>query len=164
MIKKYLRWLFLLFLLFLGAMAFYDYSQSEFTRKTFVFYSIEEEAWVVEERMIKLGDSQEINITRYVEDALLGPFTQNCLPLFPIETRLLSLLYDDNVVYINLSEDAAMPHKEGGEVLKSLKTLYSGIKRNFSSIKDIRIFIMGRAVFPEELAEYSKFAAQDGLW
>jgi hypothetical protein len=98
-----------------------------------------------------------------VEEALLGPVSPNSLPLFPRETRLLSLLYRDGVVYVNLSESAVLPLPEspllpegspvqgallqGGEVFVNMETLYSGIKRNFSFVRDLRFFIAGRAAY-----------------
>jgi hypothetical protein len=87
-----------------------------------------------------------------VEEALLGPISANSLPLFPRETRLLSLLYRDGVVYVDLSEDAVLAPMEGaflsgGEVFTSMETLYQGIKRNFSFVKDVRFFIAGKAAY-----------------
>jgi len=133
-------------------------------RRTFVFYTIDSRIASVEERFLKRSSSREVNITRYVEEALLGPISPNSLPLFPPETRLLSLLYRDGVVYVNLSEDAALPvtlletgslmpdlpvsdEPLGGEVFISMETLYSGIKRNFSYVRDLRFFVAGKAAY-----------------
>jgi hypothetical protein len=54
------------------------------------------------------------------------------------------------VVYADFSEDAALPPPEGGEVFKNLQTLYTGIRRNFSFVRDVRFFIAGRAAYLEE--------------
>ncbi|MDR0456267.1 MAG: GerMN domain-containing protein [Treponema sp.] len=132
-------------------------------RRTFVFYTVDSRIASVEERFLKRSSSREVNITRYVEEALLGPVSPDSLPLFPRETRLLSLLYRDGAVYVNLSEDAALPQLESpllpessplqgallqsGEVFVSLETLYSGIKRNFSFVRDLHFFIAGRAAY-----------------
>jgi len=139
-------------------------------RRTFVFYTIGSRIVSVEERFLKRSSSREVNITRYVEEALLGPISPDSLPLFPPETRLLSLLYRDGVVYVNLSEDAALPVTlsetgslmpglpvsdaslqgaplQSGEVFASMETLHSGIKRNFSFVRDLRFFIAGKAAY-----------------
>jgi hypothetical protein len=138
-------------------------------RRTFVFYDIDRGIAIVEERMLRVfqGESahssaREIEITRYVEEAILGPISPNSLPLFPKETRLSSLLYRDGVVYLDLSEDAVMPPLEsqswasaslqnsplqGGEVFTNMKTLGNGIKRNFPFVRDVRFFIAGKAAF-----------------
>jgi hypothetical protein len=157
------KWLFLFFLLVLASVAFLDYYRSDFERRTFVFYSVDDETEIVEERMLRRSDSREIDITRYVEDALLGPVTQNSLPLFPEKTKLQSLLYRDKTVYINLPEDAAMAPPEGGDVLKNLKTLHSGIKRNFPYVKGLRFFIAGKAAYTGEFRKISQFADREGL-
>jgi hypothetical protein len=135
-------------------------------RRTFIFYTRDSRVASVEERFLKRSSSREIDITRYVEEALLGPVSPNSLPLFPPETRLLSLLYRDGVVYVDLSEEAALPAVlptvdnlllagsslsgspvQNGEVFASLETLYSGVKRNFSFVKDLRFFIAGKAAY-----------------
>jgi hypothetical protein len=122
-------------------------------RRTFVFYAIDSGIATVEERMLKTrSSSREVQITRYVEEALLGPVSPNSLPLFPRETRLVSLLYRNGVVYVNLSEDAALPPLEGvpvpdRAVFINMETLYHGIKRNFSFVREVRFFIAGNAAF-----------------
>jgi hypothetical protein len=102
----------------------------------------------VEDRMLKRSSSRELDIGRYVEEALLGPISPDSAPLFPRETRLRSLLYRDGVVYADLSEAAALPPLEGGGVFRNLYTLYTGIRRNFSFVKGVRFFIAGQAAFP----------------
>jgi len=157
------------FLTALAVAALIDFLVLGLARKTFVFYAIDSGKASVEERMLKVHSSgnqasfgshspREVQITRYVEEALLGPISANSLPLFPRGTRLVSLLYRDGVVYANLSEDAALPLSaglpplesaswSGGEVFTGLETLYHGIKRNFSFVKDVRFFIAGKAAY-----------------
>jgi len=146
-------------------------------RRTFVFYAIDSGIATVEERMLKVSRGRQVSrghpvsrgslasrrsllrsspretdIIRYVEEALLGPVSPNSLPLFPRETRLLSLLYRNGVVYVDLSEDAALPPLEGtpvpgGAVFINLETLYHGIRRNFSFVREVRFFIAGKAAY-----------------
>jgi hypothetical protein len=118
-------------------------------RRTFVFYSVGGRQ-VVEDRMLSRTKSRELDITRYVEEALLGPVTLDTIPLFLQETRLRSLLYRDGVVYVDFTESAAFPVSEGGDVFNSLYTLYEGIKRNFSYVKEVRLFIEGNEAFGEK--------------
>jgi len=119
-------------------------------RRTFVFYNIDSGEIVVEDRMLKRSRSREVNITRYAEEALLGPVNPDLLPLFPYGTRLKSLLYRDGIVYADFSVEAALPPVEGGDVFKNFRTFYEGVLRNFSSVKDVRFFIDGRTVFAGE--------------
>ena len=138
-------------------------------RRTFVFYAIGNGIVTVEDRMLRVSGgnllrpaSREIDITRYVEEALLGPVSQDSLPLFPRETRLRSLLYRNGLVYADFSEEAAMPLPEGGEVLQSMKTLHAGIRRNFPFVRDVRFFIAGRAAFTAEFRQIGDFASPEG--
>ena len=154
---KPLKYLFLpALLIFLAGAVFIEFYNSGLARRTFMFYDFDSGLVSVEDRMLVSGkgsQSYEIDVTRYVEEAVLGPVSPNSLPLFPRETRLLSLLYRDGTVYADFSEEAALPPAEGGEVLKNLKTLYSGVKRNFSFVEDVRFFIAGKAVYRDELGE-----------
>ena len=159
------RKLLLVFLTIAAVAALIEFFVLGLARKTFVFYAIDSGNVTVEERMLKVSrgnpvsrknmarsSAREVNITRYVEEALLGPVSPNSLPLFPKETRLCSLLYRNGVVYVDLSEDAALPPLEGallpeGEVFTNLETLYAGIRRNFPFVRDVRFFIAGKAAY-----------------
>jgi len=140
----------LLLLVFLIFAAFADFITLGLARRTFVFYTVSNGAIVVEDRMLRQFPDREVNITRYVQEALLGPFAPDLRPLFPRETRLQSLLYRNGVVYANFSMEAALPPEEGGEVLENFRTLYAGIRRNFPFVRDVKFFIAGRAAFVDE--------------
>jgi spore germination protein GerM len=131
--------------------ALVDFLAGGLARRTYVFYAVSDGSISVEDRMIKRASTREQNIARYTDEAILGPVLPDFLPLFAKGTRLLSLLYRDDMVYIDFSEDAAMPPEEGGEVLKNLITLKTGIIRNFSYVSDVCFFINGKAVYPEFL-------------
>jgi spore germination protein GerM len=143
----------LLFVGLLALAAFLEFCVLGLARRTFVFYTINDWVIVVEDRMLKHSPSREVDITRYTEEALLGPVSPDLLPLFPRGTRLKSLLYRNGVVYADFSLDAAMPPVEGGRTLENFQTFYTGILRNFSYVKDVRFFIEGRAVYVDEFLE-----------
>jgi hypothetical protein len=143
----------LIYLLLLSGIACAEFVISGLVRRTFVFYSSIDGTTVVEDRMLPHSSSPEIDIRRYVEEALLGPVSPDSAPLFPKETRLRSLLYRDGVVYADLSESAALPPLEGGDVFRNLDTLNAGIRRNFSFIQDIKLFIAGHEVQIVSMAE-----------
>jgi hypothetical protein len=142
----------LLFIGLLGVFAIYEFLSLGLARRTFVFYTVNDGKIVVEDRMLKHSESREMDITRYTEETLLGPGSPDLLPLFPRDTALKSLIYRDGTVYIDFSEAAAMPPAEGGQTLDNFRTLFGGILRNFSYVKDIRFFIEGRSVYGEELS------------
>jgi len=174
---------FLLFaLLFLAIAALLEFFTLGLARRTFLFYDIDSGVVIVENRLLPVSRGEiltsygsrrssprELDITRYVEEALLGPVSSNSMPLFPRETRLRSLLYRNGIVYLDLSEEAALPPPEGGEVFMNMKTLYAGIRRNFPFVRDTRFFIAGKAAFAEtaDAAEFRQFAGavnRKGFW
>ena len=140
----------LFYLALICIVALGDYLHSALVRRTFVFYSDIEGNVMVEDRMLHRSQDRETDIRRYVEETLLGPASPGAALLFPRETRLISFMYRDSVVYADFSEAAALPFPDGRDVFKSLFTLNEGIRRNFHYIKDVRLFIGGSEVFFNE--------------
>jgi len=141
----------LLFLFIICIVALAEFTVLGIARRTFVFYTIDNGVLVVEDRMLKRSSSRETNLTRYIEEALLGPVSPVLLPLFPRDTKLRSLLFRNGVAYIDFSIAAALPPEEGGESLINFRTLYGGILRNFPYVKEVRFFVNGNAAFATEL-------------
>jgi len=140
----------LLFIAIISAAALAEFLILGLARRTFVFYTISDGVIVVEDRMLKHSKSRESDIIRYMEEMLLGPVSPDLLPLFPREARLKSLLYRNGVVYADFTADAALPPEEGGRTFDNFMTLYNGILRNFSYVKDVRFFIEGMVIYVEE--------------
>ncbi|MCL2411221.1 MAG: hypothetical protein FWC97_06205 [Treponema sp.] len=137
----------------IAIIALVDFFALGIARRTFVFYNIDSGEIVVENRMLRhartpTGNrSKEEDIIIYTEGALLGPVSKNLLPLFSSDTRLRTLLLRDRVVYADLSQSAALPPLEGGNVMDNFQTLHDGILRNFPYVKGVRFFIEGNRVF-----------------
>ena len=140
----------LLYLVLICLVAWGDFLHSGLVRRTFVFYTITEGSIVVEDRFLHQSGDRETDIRRYVDEALLGPKSRDLALLFFRGTRVDSFMYREGVVFVNLTELAALPPSEGGTVFGSLLTLNKGIRRNFSFVKDVRLFIGGNQVFFEE--------------
>ncbi|MDR2446228.1 MAG: GerMN domain-containing protein [Treponema sp.] len=144
----------LLYLVILGAAALKNAADSDTIRRTFVFYNMKNYAPQAEEHMLLRSRSEEASLTRYVEETLFGPRNPESAPLFPRETKLLSLFYRDGVVYIDLSEVAALPVVTGnvravpmeGGVERGFSTLRESLARNFPFIKEIKFFIEGHSI------------------
>jgi hypothetical protein len=139
----------ILYLALVCLIALVDFMNSGLVRRSFVFYSLVEGNMVIEDRMVPRSSDREKDIRRYVEEVLLGPVTPGSALLFPRETRLAAFMYRDAVVFADLSESAALPFPEG-DVFRSLLTLNQGIRRNFSYVKEVKLFIGGNQVFFEE--------------
>ena len=138
------------YLVIICLFALFEFFYSGLVRRTIVFYSSIEGKMVVEDRMLRRSGNRETDIRRYVDEVLLGPSFPELDPLFTRETRLNSLMYRESVVYLDLSESAAFPLDGRGDVFRSLLTLNEGIRRNFSFVEDVRLFIGGNEVFFEE--------------
>ncbi|MDR0312460.1 MAG: GerMN domain-containing protein [Treponema sp.] len=143
---------YLVFLALISLIALGEYLYLGLVRRTFVFYSALEGATIVEDRLLRRSNSPETDIRRYTEEALLGPVSPEASLLFPRETRLQSLIFRDGVVYADFSEESALALGSPGveTVFTSFLTLYEGIMRNFSSVKDVRLFIGGNEIFFNE--------------
>jgi len=143
----------LLFICILTLAAVIEFFILGLARRTFVFYNVDNGVTVVEDRMLKHSVSREEDIIRYMEETLLGPVSQDLLPLFPRDTKLKSLLYRNKAVYIDFTESAALPPQESMKngvwrsAVDNFRTLYDSILRNFPYVKDVRFFIEGKAVF-----------------
>jgi hypothetical protein len=134
-------------LVLIGLFALGNFVVLGLVRRTFVFYSVADRSIIVEDRMLNRSGDRETDIARYVEEVLLGPVTPDLAPLFPLETRLRSLLYRDGVVYVDLSDPAALPVEKEPGVWGNFQTLYQGILRNFSYVREVRLFVAGNAAF-----------------
>jgi hypothetical protein len=139
-----------LLLVFLGIFAFIEFRFSGLARRTFVFYAAAGGSAAVEDRMLRRAENREADLGRYVEEVLLGPVSPDLKPLFPPETRLRNLMYRNGVVYVNLSESAALPVSERG-AFRNFLALNQGIRRNFPYVKDVRFFAAGN---PAYIAEF----------
>jgi spore germination protein GerM len=138
----------------LGGFAFMEFQFSGLARRTFVFYSVTNGSAAVEDRMLRRAENRETDVARYVEEVLLGPVSPDLSPLFPPETGLRSILYRKGVVYVNLSESAALPVSKGEDVFRNFLVLNQGIRRNFSYVKDVRLFVAGNPVYTEGFGEF----------
>jgi hypothetical protein len=72
-------------LLLIIGVALADYISLGLIRRTFVFYSAFDGAFIIEERMLRSSSSRETDIRRYVEEALLGSVSPDAALFFPTE-------------------------------------------------------------------------------
>jgi hypothetical protein len=146
--KHYRR---LIYLCILGIPALVDFLSGGFVRRTFVFYTRDTGKAEVEERLLPRMPSREEAVRQYVEETLLGPVSPEAEPLFLRETALESLLFRDGIVYADLSLSAALPLSNGESAFRGFYVLHTGIRRNFSFVKEVRLFIDGKEAYFERL-------------
>ncbi|MDR2245625.1 MAG: GerMN domain-containing protein [Treponema sp.] len=147
----------LIYLLLLAVPAVFEYYSSDFVKRTFVFYARDTDEAEVEERILPAMPTQELALRQYVEETLLGPISPEAEPLFPRETVLRSLIYQDGIVYADLSLAAALPYSPGTEAFRSLRILHQGIRRDFGFVRDVRLFIEGKEAYYERFRGLSVF-------
>ncbi|GAB1483895.1 hypothetical protein MASR2M78_27110 [Treponema sp.] len=134
----------LFYILILLGIAFVSFISSGNTRRTFVFISLRRGSEQVEERMLPRWGSREALLARYVEEYLLGPASVDQQRLFPKGSHLSSLILREGQLFLNLSEEAAIPVEGESNVQKSISLLSTGLLRNFTFVKQVSLFIDGR--------------------
>ena len=142
----------LFYLIIIILIALGDFLYLGLARRTIVFYSGISGKMIVEDRMLRWSGNREMDIRHYIDEALLGPSLPDYALLFPRGTRLDSFMFRGNVVYADLSESALLPEDSSQDVFRSLLSLNEGIRRNFSFVGDVRLFIGGKEVFFEEFS------------
>jgi hypothetical protein len=127
----------------LSSIAGFDYYYRGQIRKTFEFKT-EEGTVAVEERLMNLrGEDEEIALQRYVEEWLYGPLSPELLSVFPSETVVLTLIYRDGTMYLNVSESAVFAQPD---IFTVGQILERGVYRNFPTVKNIHLFVEGHEV------------------
>ncbi|GMO37363.1 MAG: hypothetical protein Ta2F_13570 [Termitinemataceae bacterium] len=129
--------------LFLCFFALGDFLAFGKDRRTCVYYSLDGKRQIVEERLLPRTDSKEAAISEYVEDLLLGPASLQEAPLINQGAVINLLMLREGVVFLDMSQEAAIPPAEGGDVLRNLEAVKYGIRRNFPYVKEVKIFIDG---------------------
>ncbi|MDR1389154.1 MAG: GerMN domain-containing protein [Treponema sp.] len=142
----------LAYLIVISVFAFIELGKGS-ARRTFEFFTYNTGHSVVEDRVLLKADSSELNLRYYVEEALLGPVSLDFAPLLNEGSQLRSLMLREKTVYVDLSGEAALPVQGGAEVFDGLLALNRGIRRNFDTVSDVKLFINGNEVFFEEFRE-----------
>ena len=131
--------------LFVVSFFFYIVSKDS-CRRTFIFPSAEDGKYIIEYRNLTEKPHQgDINL--YIDEILLGSTVERTKMLFTPGTKVLSCFERNHVLYVNLSNnllqmgDGVIEIKEGTELLKE------NIKRNFSKIDSVEIYIEGKSAF-----------------
>jgi hypothetical protein len=143
----------LVYLAVITVFAFVEMGRSELSRRTFEFFTFENNRSVVEDRMLRKTASLESDIRTYVEELILGPVSVDFAPLVTKGTKLRSFMYRDRTVYADFSGEAVLPIPGGQTLFDGFLALNRGIRRNFSAVSDVKLFVDGNEVF---FGEFSK--------
>ena len=114
-------------------------------RKTFLFEGLDKDCLFAENRFfpsVKNVDKVEL----YVSELVLGPVGNRYKNLFEPGTKVNSCFVKNHVLYVDLSSQALFASKNTSELSKAVPLFRKNIKKNFSSIKDVKLFIDGKLV------------------
>lgn len=89
-------------------------------------------------------------VTAFVEDLLLGPFTNRYRAIYPKGTKLEFCFSKGKTLYVGLSAEALNTDEEVTDIRRSAQLIRKNIVKNFTSFNKICIFIDGVEVSGEE--------------
>jgi len=85
-------------------------------------------------------------IQYYVDELVLGPSFYRGRPLFTLGTRVEYCFLKNKTLYVGLSEEAALQRNGALTVERGAELLKKNIKKNFTGIKSIELFIDGNFI------------------
>ncbi|MCR4938493.1 MAG: GerMN domain-containing protein [Treponemataceae bacterium] len=115
-------------------------------RRLFIFESYDNSERSMEVRYLHEKNG-EAAVREFIEELLLGPMSDRYIRLFPYGTRLLSCFIRDNVLYIDLSEEAALRTEGTSDTERACTLLKENVRQNFADLTDYKIFMMGNEVY-----------------
>ena len=88
-------------------------------------------------------------VEAFVQDLLLGPFTNRYKPIFASGTRLEFCFADGKTLYLGFSAQALKPEMEISDIDSNVQLIRKNIVKNFTNFNKIYIYIGGTIVFQE---------------
>lgn len=97
---------------------------------------------------VRYLDSHPIQgkIWYYVDELILGPSFYRGRPLFTLGTRVENCFLRGHKLYVELSETAGLQEDNSLVIEEGVRLFKKNIKKNFSEIKDVEIFIDGNFI------------------
>ncbi|MCR5189371.1 MAG: GerMN domain-containing protein [Treponema sp.] len=139
----------IIFFVFLLTLLFSIFSYligKETVRRTFIFPSAETGEYIVEYRNLTKNPVQG-DVHLFIDELLLGSTIERTKSLFTSGTKVLSCFQRDQILYLNLSSDLLEMGDEVIEIRDGMDLLKNNIKKNFSKIHEIEIFVNGKIAF-----------------
>ena len=101
------------------------------------------------QKEVRYLDSNPVQgkIGYYVDELMLGPSVYRSRPLFTAGTKVEYCFVRNNILYIGLSDKAVLQLDGSSEMSKAVSLLKKNIKKNFTGIKNIELFIDGNFIF-----------------
>ena len=122
----------------------YFYCKDKLERRVLFFPTVSSARLVGEERLIPLKKGEDA-VRILLAEIILGPVLPNHVRILPKETRVTSLLWRKDSVYVNFSNHILFT---GGEINYSNEEILSAVGNsilfNFPRVKHLYIFIDGQ--------------------
>lgn len=134
--------------------SFVVYKQKQNTEKrVFIFPSVESGVKIVETRYLPENPHQG-KLQIYIEEMLLGSQTERTKNLFTAGTKVNSCFERNGTLYLDLSDDLIQMGEGVVSIREGFELLKFNIKKNFSEIKDIQVFVQGNTVYEDRDFNY----------
>ena len=114
-------------------------------RRVFVFPSVASDERVVEVRYVPRRPVQG-NIPLFVDELLLGPQSRRARPLFALGTRAEFCFLREKTLYLGLSKEVLAADAVADDMLGDIALFKENIRKNFSRLDNIVLFIDGKYV------------------
>ena len=82
----------------------------------------------------------------YVDELVLGPSFYWGRPLFSLGTKVDYCFQNENILYVGLSGEAVLQDGNALELSHAAELFKKNIKKNFSSVKNIELFVDGNFI------------------
>lgn len=95
-------------------------------------------------------DTYNIKERAFVDELLLGPFTNRYIPLFNKNTVCEFCFVRNKTLYVGISKEALSVSKETAEIKRGIEVFKKNILKNFKNITTIEMYIDGKQVWEGE--------------
>lgn len=140
-----------IFLILILAVSIFLYNSENLgKRRVLYFEAVDGSGLYIESRRITEYSStqgRDVHVQQFVQELLLGPVTNGFKSLFLQGTRLESCFVQENILFINLSKEALFPGATTSSTKDGVNLLVYNIKKNFSWIESVEIYIDGNKVY-----------------
>lgn len=141
---------FLFLVLILAVSIFFFTSKNMGPRRVLYFEAMDGSGLYMESRRImEYSPLQEeaVHLQQFVQELLLGSVTNGFRSLFQQGTKIESCFVQDDILFINLSKEALFPGVTTSATKDAVDLLVFNIKKNFSWVKSVEIYIDGNKVY-----------------
>lgn len=104
------------------------------------FYSYDSEKYCRETRILPKNPVQGRE-KAFVDELLLGPFTNRYKRIFARGTKTLFCFVENDTIFVNLSKEALQNSGENADILKSIELFRKNILKNFKNINTVELYI-----------------------